>query len=177
MDYSQFRYALGTTNAAKKRAVVQATGAEPSCLSVPSGVSDQPMTEEETIQGAINRAKAVLEKLPDHHIGLGLEGGLMHDHAFTQQWYLISICAAWDGKQLSLGKGLSFPLPLQAAQRIVQEGIELRTVIDEWGNTTGSNQQGGAYALLTEGRIQRADVFQQAVTAAITPFLSPLYKL
>lgn len=78
---------------------------------------------------------------------------------------------------MSIGKGLSFPIPLQAAQRIVQEGIELSTVIDDWGNTSGSNQQGGAYALLTEGRIRRADVFQQAVTAAITPFISPLYKL
>ncbi|CAM3579352.1 DUF84 family protein [Brevibacillus invocatus] len=176
MDISQFRYALGTTNAAKKLAVVQATGAEPACLSVPSGVSDQPLSEEETVQGAINRAKAVLAQMPGNDIGLGLEGGLMYDDRFTQQWYLISICAAWNGESLYVGKGLSFPIPRQAAERIVREGIELRTVIDEWGNTTGSNQQGGAYALLTDGRIKRADVFEQAVTAAITPFVSAFYQ-
>lgn len=176
MDFSAFRYALGTTNAAKKLAVVQATGVEPACLFVSSGVSDQPLSEEETIQGAINRAKAALAQLPDCHIGLGLEGGLMYDERYTSQWYLISICAAWNGESLYIGKGLSFPIPLQAAERIVREGIELRTVIDEWGNTTGSHQKGGAYALLTDGRINRADVFEQAVTAAITPFVSALYR-
>jgi inosine/xanthosine triphosphatase len=176
MDFAQFRYALGTTNSAKKLAVVQATGVEPTCLSVPSGVSEQPMSEDETIQGAVNRAKAALEQIPDNHIGLGLEGGLMYDDRFTKQWYLISICAAWNGERLYIGKGLSFPIPNQAVERIHREGIELRTVIDEWGNTTGSNHQGGAYALLTDGQIRRADVFAQAVTAAITPFVSPFYK-
>lgn len=175
MDFSTLRYALGTTNEAKRSAVKMATGAEPACLSVPSGVPDQPMNEEETITGAINRAKAVLEKLPGSQIGLGLEGGLAYDDQYTKQWYLISVCAAWDGQRLSIGKGLAFPIPSQAAERIQKEGIELRTVIDEWSKTTGTNQRGGAYGLLTDGRIRRPEVFRDAVIAALTPFASDLY--
>lgn len=175
MDLSTLRYALGTTNEAKRSAVLMATGVEPACLSVPSGVPDQPMSAEETISGAINRAKAVFKKLPDCHLGLGLEGGLTYDERYTRQWYLISVCAAWNGEKLYVGKGLAFPIPNQAAERILQEGIELRTVIDEWSKTTGSNHRGGAYALLTEDRIRRADVFRDAVIAAITPFVSRYY--
>lgn len=176
MDFSTVRYALGTTNAAKKAAVQMATNADPVCLSVPSGVSGQPMSEEETITGAINRAKNVLTEIPDAQIGLGLEGGLMYDDRYTHQWYLISVCAAWNGSELHVGKGLSFPIPKQAAERIQKEHIELSTIINEWSGLPNSNHQGGAYALLTDDRIRRADVFRDAVIAALTPFFSKLYQ-
>jgi len=176
MDFSSLHFCLGTTNEAKRLAVQMATGAEPICQSVPSGISDQPMSEDETITGAINRAKAVLKAVPDAQIGLGLEGGLMYDERFTRQWYLISVCAAWDGKQLFLGKGLSFPIPNVAALRIQQEKIELSTIINEWSHTSNSNHRGGAYALFTDDRVRRADVFRDAVIAAITPFVSPFYE-
>ncbi|MFD2370901.1 DUF84 family protein [Brevibacillus sp. GCM10020057] len=176
MDFSAYRYALGTTNEAKKTAVRLATGSEPICLSVPSGISAQPMSEAETIEGAIHRAKTVLARLPQCDIGLGLEGGLMYDERYTRQWHLISVCAAWNGSELQLGRGLSFPIPNRAVERIRQEQIELRVIIDEWSGTTGSNHQGGAYGLLTKDRIRRADVFRDAVLAAITPFFSTLYR-
>ncbi|MGG1663410.1 DUF84 family protein [Brevibacillus sp. NRS-1366] len=176
MDFSSLRFCLGTMNDAKRSAVQMATGVDPLCLSVPSGISDQPMSEDETITGAINRAKTVLEALPEAQIGLGLEGGLMYDEHFTRQWYLISVCAAWNGQQLFFGKGLSFPIPNLAVQRIQQEKIELSTIIDEWSQTTHSNHRGGAYALLTDDRVRRADVFRDAVIAAITPFVSPYYR-
>jgi inosine/xanthosine triphosphatase len=176
IDFARFTYALGTTNQAKRSAVVLATGKEPICLSVPSGVSDQPMTEAETIEGAVNRAKQALSRVPEAQIGLGLEGGLTFDDEYTGQWYLISVCAAWDGKRLSLGKGLAFPVPNTAGERIRQEGIELRTIIDEWSGTIGSNHKGGAYGLFTEDRIKRAEVFRDAVIAALTPFVSRFYQ-
>ncbi|MDQ1913431.1 inosine/xanthosine triphosphatase [Paenibacillus sp. GD4] len=169
-------YALGTTNQAKRSAVVMATGAEPICKSVPSGVSDQPMTEQETIQGAVNRAKRVLEAVPGANIGLGLEGGLTYDDVHTNQWYLFSVCAAWDGKQLYLGKGLYFPIPHAIGEKLKRDNLELRHVIDELSGTTGSNHQEGAYGLFTGGRITRAAIFSEAVIAALTPFQSPFYR-
>ncbi|USG67231.1 inosine/xanthosine triphosphatase [Brevibacillus ruminantium] len=176
MDFSTLKYVLGTKNEAKVKAVRLATGADPLCMSVPSGISDQPLSEEETIRGAVNRAKAALTEAGEGYIGLGLEGGLAYDDLFTQQWYLVSVCAAWDGTQLSLGKGLAFPMPNEAVERIKREDVELRTVIDEWSGTTGSNHRGGAYGLITGGRIQRAEVFRDAVIAALAPFVSPFYR-
>ena len=43
---------------------------------VPSGVPMQPMNENETLQGAINRARLALEKVPDAEFGLGIESGV-----------------------------------------------------------------------------------------------------
>ncbi|WP_139491333.1 DUF84 family protein [Brevibacillus dissolubilis] len=170
------RIALGTTNQAKRAAVVLATGSEPICLSVPSGVSDQPMSEAETIQGAINRAKRVFEAVPEAEIGLGLEGGLTYDDVHTNQWYLLSVCAAWDGQRLLIGKGLYFPIPNEVAEKLGQEGTELRHIIDELSGTVGSNHKEGAYGLFTNGRITRAAIFSEAVIAALTPFQSPFYQ-
>ncbi|UFJ41605.1 DUF84 family protein [Brevibacillus humidisoli] len=169
------KIALGTTNQAKRKAVVLATDTEPVCLSVPSGVADQPLSEEETIQGAINRAKHALDRMPDADVGLGLEGGLTFDARFTQQWYLFSVCAAWDGERLCLGKGLYFPIPNWVGERVSRENIELGTIIDELGETEGSNQKEGAYGMFTGGRITRAEVFCQAVIAALTPLRSEVY--
>src|SRR5262245_46626674 len=42
---------------------------------VKSGVSDQPITEEETQTGSINRAKAAFEKNLDADFGIGIEVG------------------------------------------------------------------------------------------------------
>lgn len=176
MEMNQLRIALGTQNKAKREAVRMATGLEPLFLSVPSGVSAQPLSEAETIKGAIHRAKEALARTPEADIGLGLEGGLTFDETFTGQWYLISVCAAWDGSRITLGKGLQFPLPHGIGERVAQEGIELSQVIDELGGTTGSNQQGGAYGLLTENKLQRAEVFRDAVIASLTPFVSSLYR-
>lgn len=172
----EVRIALGTNNQAKRAAVVLATGVEPICHSVPSGVSDQPLTENETIIGAINRAKSVLEAEPEADVGLGLEGGLTYDEVYTNMWYLFSVCAAWDGKQLFVGKGLYFPIPNEIGEKLKQGGTELRHIIDELSSTVGSNHKEGAYGLFTDGRITRSDVFRDAVIAALTPFHSPFYK-
>lgn len=78
------------------------------------------MNEAETIQGSINRAKRVLEAVPDAVMGLGIEGVLTYDDVYTNQWYLLSVCAAWDGKQLSIGKGLYFPIPNEVEEKLKQ---------------------------------------------------------
>ena len=72
----EVRTALGTNNQAKRAAVMLAAGVEPICHTVPSGVSDQPMTEDETIIGAINRAKSVLEN------GLFTDGRITRNDVF-----------------------------------------------------------------------------------------------
>jgi non-canonical (house-cleaning) NTP pyrophosphatase len=44
-------------------------------ISVPSGVTDQPMDVVETITGAENRAREVLKASPDCDYAIGIEGG------------------------------------------------------------------------------------------------------
>lgn len=176
MQETALKIALGTRNQAKRAAVIQAAGVEPICHAVPSGVPDQPMTEDETIQGAINRAKNVLKAVPEAAIGLGLEGGLTYDEVHAKQWYLFSVCAAWDGSRLSIGRGLYFPLPRAVGERLKQGGVELSQLVDALSGTSGSNHREGAYGLFTDGRITRTDVFREAVIAALTPWQSSFYE-
>jgi len=73
--------AIGSKNLAKINAVketfslLEEKNMEFISVDVPSGVSTQPFSDEETLQGALNRAKNVFEKVkPD--LSVGLEGGV-----------------------------------------------------------------------------------------------------
>jgi len=46
---------------------------------VPSGVPDQPMSDAETRQGALNRAKGAIHAHPGHDLYFGIEGGIEED--------------------------------------------------------------------------------------------------
>ena len=169
------RIALGTTNAAKRRAVELATGMVPLCVSVASGVADQPMSADETICGAIARARGALAAVPRAELGLGLEGGVDFDTAHTRHWHLLSVCAAWDGHALQVAHGVRMPLPDAVGARLAAGGIELAALMDELFGRQGSNHAEGAYGLLSDGSITRASVFRDAVIAALVPWRSVLY--
>lgn len=78
------RILIGTHNRAKTKAVQTISSiyypeANYENKEVPSLVSDQPMGQEETRQGAINRAKQLIDELmedSDTLFGIGLEGGV-----------------------------------------------------------------------------------------------------
>lgn len=170
-----FVIALGSTNAAKRRAVWHATGRQPRCVAVPSGVAPQPLSAVETVRGAIHRARAALAAVPGATLGLGLEGGVDHDAAHTGRWHLLSVCAAWDGRMLQVAHGVRMPLPDVVGERLAAGGVELASIMDALFGRTGSNHAEGAYGLLTGGALTRASVFRDAVVAALAPWCSPPY--
>ena len=45
-------------------------------IAVSSGVSEQPLSDEETFQGALNRARNARQALPDANFWVGIEGGI-----------------------------------------------------------------------------------------------------
>ena len=99
---------VGSKNKTKVGAVEKVwKDAEITSLSVPSGVSAQPFSDEETMQGAINRAKRALEG--EAPIGIGLEGGVMKtEHGlFMCNWGAL---ATMDGKVFVAG-GARITLP------------------------------------------------------------------
>ena len=74
------KIAVGTTSEQKigyLKEVLDEVGIKAEIISVDvkSGVSDQPITEEETQTGSINRAKAAFEKVEDTDFGIGIEVG------------------------------------------------------------------------------------------------------
>jgi len=147
-------------------------------VSAPSGVSDQPMGDEETRTGAINRARhckdmcASSQVVQEYYVGL--EGGLMED---TQENL---ICMAWmavisnDG-QISTSRTATFLIPPTMAS-LVHKGIELGHADDIVHGTINQKQKWGTVGTLTRGEIDRTRYYEHAVILALAPFAnSSLY--
>jgi inosine/xanthosine triphosphatase len=167
--------ALGSKNPAKKRAVEAALkklGIDASVVvcSVPSGVSEQPRSDEETMRGALNRARAARE-LHNADYGVGLEGGVHEtpEGLFLSSWAAI---VTRDG-QSSVGGSPRFLLPNVIAARI-RNGEELGPIIDDVYARTNIAHNEGAFGLFTT-YINRDDAFAQALLCAFAPLRSERY--
>ncbi len=132
-----------------------------------SGVSAQPLTEEETLQGAINRAKAAVEVYGPTAYCVGIEGGVapIGTDMLAFAWVAICYQHRW-GK----ARTASFILP-KPIQRMIQSGMELGEADDRYFGTHNSKQNQGAIGLLTRGLIDRTSLYTPAVIMALIPFM------
>ncbi|MCQ1060595.1 inosine/xanthosine triphosphatase [Photobacterium sp. DNB23_23_1] len=135
-------------------------------ISVNSGVRDQPMCADETLQGARNRVSNARQAAPQADYYVGLEAGI--DGSFTFAWMVIE-----NGETRGEARSASLPLPPQALDKLHQ-GEELGDVMDEMFNQTNIKQKGGAIAMLTNHLLSRSSVYQQALILALIPFIHPV---
>ena len=141
-------------------------------LTVDSGVKEQPDSDEETRQGSINRAIAARSAVPQGNFWVGLEGGL---ERISDQWLASAWMAVLDEQgRLGMARTPTLPLP-PAVEALLQEGLELGEANDRVFATHNSKQKGGAFGLLTEGRMTRGGVYAQALELAMIPLLNPLW--
>ncbi|MDO8967693.1 MAG: inosine/xanthosine triphosphatase [Algoriphagus sp.] len=138
-------------------------------INAASGVSDQPMGDQETLQGAINRAKNSRDVFPEAHYWVGIEGGLDEDEAgmFAFAWIFILDTTG----KTSQSKTGTFYLPA-AVSKLVKEGMELGMADDTVFNQENSKQQGGSVGILTHGIVDRNEYYRQAIILALIPFLN-----
>lgn len=139
-------------------------------VSVESEVSDQPMTDAETYNGAFNRARNAQAAEPSADYWVGLEGGV-DDSDHGMEAFAWMVVRGRDGR---IGKGRtgSFFLPDEIAV-LVRGGKELGEADDIVFKQTNSKQAGGAVGLLTSGVIGRADYYEQAMIFALIPHKNP----
>ncbi len=161
---------VGSTNEAKLKAVlagVQAywPNATVDGATVISGVPDQPIGLEQTMLGALNRARAA--KASGSDLGVGLEGGVMK---LNGQWLLFGVAAVTDGTRESVVPTVGAPLPRQWGQAMLAGG-ELRPHVIAAGFKY--NHETGMYGVLTNDTIKRDEVFAQAVQTALAPWVNP----
>jgi len=138
-------------------------------VSVESGVSDQPMSEVETLKGASNRVMRAMNQFPGYDYYVGLEGGV-EPHAaglMAFAWMVIS-----NGKTIGKARTASFFLPPEVA-KLVHDGMELGDADDIVFKKNNSKQQNGAIGLLTKDAITRKSLYLPAVQMAFIPFLNP----
>lgn len=138
-------------------------------ISVSSGVSDQPMSDEETLNGAVNRAKSCKELHPDFDFFVGLEGGcsFMGNDLYAFAWMVVM-----RDNEISKAKTSTFLLPPEVAS-LVSGGMELGHADDKVFGRTNSKEKDGAVGILTKGLINRAEYYEQALIMALIPFINP----
>ena len=141
-------------------------GADIEVVSVPSGVSDQPKSIEETVQGAINRAKSAFK---DTNYSFGIESGLMSIPQTKSGIMDVCVCAIFDGKNIHLGLSSAFEPPKKIVDLMHDKGMNMSDACLEAGLT--NNPQLGAseglIGILTHGRMDRLAYTTQAVMTAL----------
>lgn len=139
-------------------------------ISVPSGVSGQPMTDLETLTGALNRVQAVYLAQPTADYWVGIEGGIEElDHGMAAfAWIAIRNKAGVIGR----GKTGTFFLPPQVAD-LIRQGKELGEADDIVFNRSNSKQQNGSVGILTHDVLTRTSFYEPAVILALIPFRNP----
>ena len=138
-------------------------------ISVPSGVSVQPMTSAETLQGARNRASNAAREVPGADYAVGLEGGVEETPA---GWESFSWIAVRSGEREGIARSGIFFLP-PAIGELIRTGKELGEADDIVFVRTNSKQENGAIGILTDNAIDRAELYAHAVVLALVPFKNP----
>ena len=139
-------------------------------VTVPSDVSDQPMSDEETLQGASNRVHNATEKFPEADFYVGIEGGThwFGDELVTFTWVIVQNSHGKRGR----ARSDTFCLPSEIA-KLVRNGLELGHADEQVFATTNSKQKNGAVGLLTNDVITRTALTEGAVVLALIPFKNP----
>jgi inosine/xanthosine triphosphatase len=152
-------------------------------LEVESGVSAQPMSELETMNGARQRAYSALRNDESADYGVGLEGGVTEVNPTSPNWSGVRgrrgrmFECAWvaivskDGRE-GLGGGLYFELPEKVAEKL-RAGGELGPVMDEMSGENNVKQKMGAIGMFTKGELDRKQAYVQIVLSAMIKFVSP----
>ena len=135
-------------------------------LAPPRDAPVQPLSDEETLQGALSRAQSAADRAPDADLWVGIEGGVGHlgGEMTAFAWVVVM------GKDL-VGKARTgtFFLPPQVA-KLVSEGRELGEADDIVFGRANSKQENGAVGLLTGDVIDRVKLYEHAVVLALVPF-------
>ncbi len=151
---------------------------ETECISVESGVRNQPMTGAETRNGARNRATNAKNASPNANYWVGLEGGVEEDdQMFNQKHHLRSVvwCAILKSGENVFGEGQpgSYALPEAICKMILERGMELGEADDVVFRRTNSKLGAGSIGILTHGVLNRGPYYSLAVELALIRYINP----
>jgi len=170
------KISVGSKNPVKITAVENAvkkiwSDAEIIGVEVNSGINNQPKSNEEAIQGAVNRAKLSLQQT-GADIGMGLEGCVYDSKfgMFLSGW----VVAINKNGEIGIGGGGGLLLPEKIASEI-RNGKELGPVMDKFIGDHNTKQKQGTVGVLTNNLVSRTDAFEKSVIFALARFINPHY--
>jgi len=161
-------------------------------VEVESGVSHTPLSRDELMRGARQRAEALMETASQSGAAwqyfVGLEGGLDvvhegasaeevprhsrlqqkgHRRVFLEIWAYVT-----DGMRGHYGRSTSIELPDAVAHEVLENGVELSAAIDRFAGAVGIRDAQGAWGIFTRNIVTRQDAGRLAVVNAFAPFFN-----
>ncbi len=133
---------------------------------VDSGVPDQPIGLDQTIEGAINRAKNAYTQTFD--LSVGIESGLLKTPQTITGYIDLQWCAIFDGKKNSLGVSAGFEYPPLIMKEVLK-GREVGDIMDEFTGIDDLGEKMGAVSYLSQGMLNRRINTEQCVLMAMIP--------
>jgi len=140
-----------------------------------SGVSETPITQIETAQGALNRTKSLRALLDSQNktadFYIGMEGGFHQIElngrtiTFIQGWVAVS-----DGITTHFGSSPNLSVPDKLAQAVYSDKESLADAIDRYSGLTNVRSNQGVFGVFTNDLLTRELSFKSAMITAFAPF-------
>jgi inosine/xanthosine triphosphatase len=129
---------------------------------ISSGVGDQPKSLEETVSGAMNRAKQAQE---GYTYGFGIESGLMAVPNTKLGFMDVCVCAIYDGKEFHLGLSSAWEAPKKVMHHMLNGGLDMNQAAFKAGLTDNPKVGAaeGLVGIMTKGRLTRKAYTKEAI--------------
>lgn len=171
------RVAVGSKNPVKLEAVNQAfhlyfDEIEILPVSVDSGVQPFPMSQQETLAGAQNRAQKAWETDTSLDYAVGIEAGIFSIETF---FLVQGFAAVKKDDKVGLGCSVAFEISPNFVGKIDPLSDQSKQTIEQLLGRSNIFHQEGVIGVLTQNQLTRTQILRDAVICALPRFLLPQY--
>lgn len=135
-------------------------------IEVFSDITDQPLDEDTTVQGSINRAKNAMKKDNSADLAIGLEGGL--DEVAGKGYFLVCVASIYDKQDVYVGVSSKLQLPLEVSIG-VKQGLQFGDLIRKYAKDHDNDDT--IKAIINE-LTSRNKSFNEALTNAYLTYIN-----
>lgn len=131
-----------------------------------SEVSNQPKSLDETVRGAMNRARNAFSNCD---YSFGMESGLMAVPHTKTGYMDVCVCAIFDGKEYHLGLSSAWEAPKEVTDSMLNDGLDMNEAALKAGLTKSRNvgSAEGMIGIMTKGRLTRKEYTKEAIRTAL----------
>ncbi|QQS60947.1 MAG: DUF84 family protein [Candidatus Moraniibacteriota bacterium] len=142
-------------------------------METPSDISHMPISIEQIMLGANNRARNLLQSVPGADYFVGIEGGT---ERFGEKSYVFGCVFILNNKgEGHYGFSPMVEVPSIIDDMIYKEGKELGPIMKELSGGKDVRSENGSMGMWTDNMLVRRDEFVLAFYSAIAPFFNEYY--
>jgi inosine/xanthosine triphosphatase len=137
---------------------------------VDSGVNPFPMTQQETLKGAVNRVHAAWAYLPSAEFAVAIESGV---YQLTDRFLVQAFAVVKQKTVMGFGASVAFEVSPTLITLLDPTSDDSKSTIDAVLGRKDLFQNEGLVGVLTENRLTRTKILKDAVIAALPRFRTP----